>query len=79
MSAASKEEFEDVYKRFVNPKLTERPIVFEVFTKVEDENEALLLVESFGQVENKKCLVKSIAKKILGEEGKKIFDVIRDR
>lgn len=41
MSASSKEEFQNVYNRFVTPEITERPMIFEVFTNVKDEDEAL--------------------------------------
>ena len=41
LTASSKTEFEHLYKRFVTPTITERPMIFEVFTKVEDENQAL--------------------------------------
>lgn len=41
MSATNKEEFDKVYSKFVNPQLSEKPIILEVFTQVEDENEAL--------------------------------------
>lgn len=44
MSASSKEEFLSIYKRFVAPELTEKPMVFEVFTNVENENQALEVI-----------------------------------
>ena len=44
LSASSKEEYEQVYKTFLNPAITDRPILFEVFTQTEDENKALEMV-----------------------------------
>ena len=38
MCASNKEEFHASYKNFVSNKLGQKPIVFEVFTKEEDEN-----------------------------------------
>lgn len=67
LTASSKDEFDKVYKRFISPQLTERPMLFEIFTNVEDENKALLLVESFGR-ENSKG-IKGVVKKVVGEKG----------
>lgn len=44
MTASNKEEFLNRYKQFVSPALTENPIIFEVFTKVSDENDALYAI-----------------------------------
>jgi len=41
LSASSKDEFEKKYKEFVNTNITNKPILFEVFTNNDDENEAL--------------------------------------
>lgn len=41
LSANNKEEFAQSYSRFITPKVTEKPMIFEVFTDVENENEAL--------------------------------------
>ena len=44
MAASSKDEFDKACARFVTPELTDRPMIFEVFTKVEDENDALFKI-----------------------------------
>lgn len=44
MAASNKSEFENVYKRFVTPEQTEKPMFFEVFTETEDESEALEII-----------------------------------
>ncbi len=46
MTASSKEEFENVYKRFVTSERLRRPILFEVFTESQDENVALEAVNT---------------------------------
>jgi 2-succinyl-5-enolpyruvyl-6-hydroxy-3-cyclohexene-1-carboxylate synthase len=43
ITASNKEEFLDTYKKFLQPEITQRPILFEVFTQTEDENKALEL------------------------------------
>lgn len=41
LSASNKEEFLDALDIFTNPEITERPMILEVFTTHENENEAL--------------------------------------
>lgn len=41
ISASSKEEFENVYEKFINSEMTDSPILFEIFTNPSDENKAL--------------------------------------
>lgn len=41
MAASNKEEFIRVYKRFVTPKITDKPMVFEIFTDSVDESKTL--------------------------------------
>lgn len=41
LTASSKEDFAYVSERFVSPQKTDKPIVFEVFVSVADDNEAL--------------------------------------
>lgn len=44
LSASNKEEFEKVYKEFLNTSITDKPILLEAFTQTEDENQALEMV-----------------------------------
>lgn len=46
MSASSKKEFEKAVPLFVNPKPHSKPIIFEVFEKIEDQNEALVIMQN---------------------------------
>lgn len=41
ITASNKEEFNQIYYRFVTPEITEKPILFEVMIETEDESEAL--------------------------------------
>lgn len=47
LSADSKEEFAILCERFVHPELTDKPMLFEVFTTTEDESDALKEVKHF--------------------------------
>ena len=69
LSASNKKEFEQVYARFVTPELTEKPMVFEVFTQVEDENEALKQMWNIEMDTSLKGNMKRVAKGLLGESG----------
>ena len=46
LTASNKEEFAKVYKRFITKELTERPMLFEIFTNTKDETEAHHLATS---------------------------------
>lgn len=46
LTASNKEEFAEVYKRFITKELTERPMLFEIFTNTKDETEAHHLTTS---------------------------------
>lgn len=69
LSASNKHEFQKVYSKFVNPNITEKPIIFEVFTDVQDENEALKRLWMIEQDVSLKTGVKKIVKKVLGDTG----------
>lgn len=69
MCASNKDEFEKVYRHFVEPSITEKPMFFELFTTDEDEDEALYrmmnkYVTALGGA-------KTLAKQVLGEKGTK--------
>lgn len=46
LSANNKDEFLNQYKQFVSPEISDRPILFEVFTDAQDESRALQQVNS---------------------------------
>jgi 2-succinyl-5-enolpyruvyl-6-hydroxy-3-cyclohexene-1-carboxylate synthase len=71
LSATNKQEFEQVYERFLTDEITERPMFFEVFTNTSEESDAL---ETIMNIEsNAKGRAKQLAKQVLGEKGVKIL------
>ncbi|MDY3069383.1 MAG: thiamine pyrophosphate-binding protein [Parabacteroides sp.] len=46
ITASNKEEFNALYKGFINPSIGDHSIIFEVFTTNEDESEALKLINN---------------------------------
>jgi len=67
LSASNKEEFELVYKQFLNPEITDKPMLFEIFTNSEDESKAL---EKILNIEvSVKGKATKFAKQLLGAKG----------
>ncbi len=65
ISAANKSDFNEVYERFINPEIAEKPILFEVFTNSEEESDAL---EAIMHIEtNVKGQAQKIVKQVLGK------------
>jgi 2-succinyl-5-enolpyruvyl-6-hydroxy-3-cyclohexene-1-carboxylate synthase len=83
LTADTKEEYLKTMERFITPELTERPMVFEVFTESEKESEAIYIMNHLAEMTSMKVkvAVKEIAKDaiegIAGDKGvntvKKIF------
>ncbi len=71
LCASGKEEFLENAKRFTTPELTEKPMLFEVFTESKDENDAIYAMNHI--VSNAKAkereLAKGVIKSIAGEKG----------
>ena len=71
ITASTKDEFLANMPVFTNPSLTERPILFEVFTKSEDESEALEIITNLDS--NLSGMLKSnvvkMIKDVAGEKG----------
>ena len=74
ITASNKEEFESIYKLFVNPDYREKPILFEVFTSTEDEQECLMSLMKANQP--LKDSAKKIVSSILGNDMKKVIKKI---
>ncbi|HHR6068388.1 2-succinyl-5-enolpyruvyl-6-hydroxy-3-cyclohexene-1-carboxylate synthase [Providencia alcalifaciens] len=66
-SANNKEEFETVYQRFIEPNITEKPMLFEVFTDSEEESKALQIMHRLEVSAEGKA--KQTLKKVLGPKG----------
>lgn len=71
LSATNKEEFLAALDTFTNPEITDKPIILEVFTTHENENEALRLMTSI--IYDKKAAMKSkfagAIRSVAGEKG----------
>lgn len=67
MTASNKDEFEKNYERFFIDKITDKPMLFEVFTNSDEESNALETMMSFCT--NASGKAKNIVKGILGEKG----------
>ena len=86
LSANSKESFLSVIEHFLTPKITNRPMLFEVFTETHDESIALEQILNFIEVTDSgvsiitkaKGKVKSVIHDTLGENRiKAIKDFIK--
>ena len=68
LTASNKQEFNAVIDRFLAPEITEKPILFEVFTETEDESNALEQI--LNCITDSKLIVrqtiKNLAKDFLG-------------
>ncbi len=62
LTASNKEEFEQVYRRFITNEMTEKPMLFEVFTKTEDESEAYQQIKTLSTKSNFAKFAKPIVK-----------------
>jgi 2-succinyl-5-enolpyruvyl-6-hydroxy-3-cyclohexene-1-carboxylate synthase len=67
LSASCKVEFGKVIERFLTPEITERPILLEVFTDSNSENDAVKIIRNLIVPANVQA--KDIAKGILGDRG----------
>ncbi|MFI3319814.1 MAG: thiamine pyrophosphate-binding protein [Rikenellaceae bacterium] len=67
LTASSKEEFDKVYSRFLTPTVTDKPMIFEIFTNNEEESDALKTIRSIEA--DTTSIVKKAVKGIIGREG----------
>ena len=77
MSASSKDEFNSAYQRFVMADMTDKPMLFEVFTDSRDESDALLAISTCLKTDNDVKHEKMVetAKKVLGGSYKTVIDI----
>lgn len=66
LCASTKEEFNQVYNRFITSEKTDKPMIFEIFTDVENENDALYQIYNIEI--SKKMVFKKTIKNLVGEE-----------
>ncbi len=67
MCASNKSEFEQVYERFLTPEITDKPMLFEIFTESEEESKALEIITSLEVTTG--IQAKQFAKQLLGKKG----------
>lgn len=72
LSASNKEEYLSNVERFVFPGLTDKPMLFEVFTDYQEESDALKIINHIiDDGPSATDMAKKMAKGILGEKGVK--------
>ena len=76
LSATNKEEFLETLDVFTNPNITDRPMLLEVFTSHENENEALRLMTSIN-VDAKAAMKIKLAGAIRLVAGEKGVEVVK--
>lgn len=71
LSASTKEEYISALEVFCAPEIGNQPILFEVFTDNEEENNALRIMRNLGttQMDLVKKKAKGVVKEILGQKG----------
>lgn len=71
LCASNKNEFNLVFEHFLTAEITDRPMLFEVFTQSIEESNALELLMSV--MKDEKVSARGVAKKMLGEKGVKVL------
>lgn len=74
LNASGKEEFERECSRFLKSELTSKPVLFEVFTDSEEENNALKMLRNIEK--DSVGRMKEIARQVLGDKGVKTLKKI---
>ena len=79
LSAANKEGFLFVYEKFIDSDISDRPMIFEVFTNTEDESNAYDAIQKV-MVKPETLIIsklKKVIKSVVGQNGidaiKKVF------
>lgn len=71
LSASTKDEFSNAMEIFINPKITDKPILFEVFTTSENDNTALRLIRNL--VKNNKGVFRNFIKQHVSDDFKNVI------
>lgn len=71
ISASNKEEYLNNVEKYLNPKITDKPILFEVFTNSKDESESVRIMKNIEI--SAKGKAKKIVKSVIGEQGVNII------
>lgn len=78
MTASSKAEFNQIISRFLTPELTDKPMLFEVFTSGDEEAKAYHIMRNLvvDSMERFKDGAKQVVKQVVGEQNLKIVKSI---
>lgn len=81
LTASSKDEFKQMMERFITPEVTDRPMIFEVFTDKQDESDALEMLlnmksDSGTVIKNN---LRKVAGQVLGGKGVKALKTILNK
>lgn len=84
LSASDKEGYLEKAKIFFSPERKERPVIFEVFTDSQAESDAVEMMLHLKPQEEPtsngvRNVVKSAARRILGEKGRQIVRILREK
>lgn len=77
LSANNKEEFSIAYPKFLNNRIGDKPLFFEVFTNSEEENEALYLIKHIEQPTDKEKITNTIKQTLKNTVGDKLINKIK--
>lgn len=77
LSANNKEEFLLNYPKFLDGRVGEKPLFFEVFTNSEEENEALYLIKHIEQPTDKEKITNTIKQTLKNTVGDKLINKIK--
>jgi len=72
ISAKNKEEFSKVYEKFLDPKLNEKSMVFEVFTDSDEETNALQIIRTLHENKAVKVMKDVLGRKTIDALKKKL-------
>ena len=77
ISASTKEEFNAVKDKFLNPQIGDKPMIFEVFTEQDDENKALYTMLDLKKSVDK-FVINAARKAIVGVAGEEAFTKVKN-
>lgn len=71
LTASTKEEYLNVVERFITPEITDKPMLFEVFTDSKNESDAIYHMNHLikNVQSSAKSVAKDVIKKVAGEKG----------
>ncbi|MDY6381001.1 MAG: thiamine pyrophosphate-binding protein [Bacteroidales bacterium] len=77
LSVSNKEEFSIAYPKFLNNRIGDKPLFFEVFTNSEEENDALYLIKHIEQPTDKEKITNTIKQTLKNTVGDKLINKIK--